>query len=42
MIESAIRQKTLEDGRIVAIMPLTYCRARITVGFDEMSYEDGW
>lgn len=42
MIEGALRQRTLSDGRIVAIVPLTFSRARITIGLDEMTYEDGW
>lgn len=42
MIEGALWQKTLADGQIVAIVPLTYGRARITVGRDEITYEDGW
>lgn len=42
VIEDALRQRTLPDGRIVAIVPLTYGRARITIGRDEMTYEDGW
>lgn len=42
MIEDALKEKTLPDGRIVAIIPLTYSRARITIGRDESTYEDGW
>ncbi len=42
MIEGAILMKPVPDGRIVAIVPLTYARARITIGRDELTYEDGW
>lgn len=27
---------------IITVIPLTYGRARITVGFDWATYEDGW
>lgn len=42
MIEGALLEKTLPDGRIVAIFPLTFGRARITVGRGELTYEHGY
>lgn len=42
MIEGVLAQKTLPDGRIVTITPLTYARARITIGRDEQTYDRGW
>lgn len=42
MIEGVLAQKTLPDGRIVTITPLTYARARITIGKDEETYEHGY
>ncbi len=32
----------LPDGRIATIIPLTFGRARLTVGPDESFYDDGW
>jgi hypothetical protein len=32
----------LPDGRIVSVVALTFGRARITVGRDEITYEDSW
>jgi hypothetical protein len=35
--------RTLPDGRVVHINPLTYGRARLSVGpADEMFYDDEW
>jgi len=31
-----------EDGLIITVIPLTFNRARITVGRDRMEYLDGW
>lgn len=42
MIEGVILQKNLLDGRIVAIVPLTFSRARITIGRDEETYENSY
>lgn len=42
MIPEAYAQRTLPDGRVLAAIPLTYGRARVTIGHDEMTYEDGW
>ena len=40
MIEIAI--KHFPDGRIGTVIPLTFGRARITVGRDDYTYDDGW
>lgn len=42
MIEGVLVQKNLPDGRIVTVTPLTYGRARITIGKDELTYEHGY
>lgn len=42
MIPGALFQRTLADGRIVAVLPLTYGRARLTVGRDEWTYDTGY
>jgi hypothetical protein len=34
--------KTLADGRIITVVPLTFGRARLCIGRDEYTYEDGW
>lgn len=35
-------EKTLPDGRIVLLVPMTFGKVRLTVGTDYMQYEDGW
>jgi hypothetical protein len=30
------------DGRLYSIIPLTFGRARIVVGRDRLTYDDGW
>ena len=42
MIEGVYLQKTLADGRIATVTPLTFHRARITVGPDEEFIDDGY
>lgn len=42
MISGAVCDKTLKDGRIVAVLPLSYGRGRLTVGRGSMFYDDGW
>jgi hypothetical protein len=42
VISEALAQKTLPDGRIVAAIPLTFGRARVTIGSNEFTYDDGW
>lgn len=42
MISDAYGQRTLPDGRILAVLPLTYGRARLTIGRGEATYDDGW
>lgn len=37
-----IARKDLADGRILMVVPLTFGRARLTVGPDENVYDDGW
>lgn len=41
-VYGAFYDKRLPDGRVVAVVPLTYGRARLTVGPDELQYDDGW
>jgi hypothetical protein len=40
--EDFIAQRTLPDGRLLSVVPLTFGRARVTIGFDQATYEDGW
>jgi hypothetical protein len=42
MEDSFLFTKTLPDGRIITVVPLTFGRARLCIGFDEDTYEDGW
>jgi hypothetical protein len=42
MVEGAIAHRIFPDGRIGAVIPLTFGRARLTIGVDELSYDDGW
>lgn len=35
-------ERTLPDGRILIVNPLTFGRARLTVGRDYLGYDDGW
>ncbi|MEO7836632.1 MAG: hypothetical protein ABIS21_03195 [Acidimicrobiales bacterium] len=37
-----IARATLGDGRDLFVVPLTYGRARLTVGRGEMCYSDAW
>lgn len=37
-----IARRDLEDGRLLFVVPLIGGRARLTVGRDEMTYDDGW
>ena len=36
--------RTLEDGRVLDVVPLTFQRARLTISqsMDAGGYEDGW
>lgn len=34
--------RTLPDGRILGLIPLTFGRVRLTVGLDKMTWEEGW
>jgi hypothetical protein len=42
MADWYIDRRTLPDGRLLFVVPLTYGRARLTIGGDEHWYEDGW
>lgn len=42
MIEGSLLERVFSDGRIGAVVPLTFGRARITVGTDERTYDDCW
>jgi hypothetical protein len=37
-----IDRRTLPDGRLLFVVPLTFGRARLTVGSDEWGCDDGW
>jgi hypothetical protein len=34
--------RTIEDGRIVSVIPLTFARARVCIGRDMTGYDNGW
>lgn len=42
MMDGYYFDKILPDGRVVTVMPLTFGRARITIGPDERTYDDSW
>jgi hypothetical protein len=37
-----VEPRALADGRSVAIIPLTFGRARIVIGRGTFEYEDSW
>ena len=37
-----LAHKILPDGRVVAVISLTYGRARVTIGRGFLGYDDGW
>lgn len=37
-----IDRRQLPDGRLLFVIPLTFGRARLTVGRDDLTYDDGW
>lgn len=41
-VEGALAERIYDDGRIGAVVPLTFGRARLTIGRDELTYDDGW
>lgn len=41
-IWGALAQRDLPDGRILSVQPLTFGRARLCIGWDTDSYEDGY
>jgi hypothetical protein len=34
--------RALPDERLLALLPLTYGRLRLTIGYGNMTYDDGW
>ena len=41
-IPGAMTQRVLPSGLIVAVIPLTYGRARLTIGYDVWGYDRGY
>lgn len=41
-IPGAVAARQLDDGRVVALLPLTFGRLRLTVGRDLLTYDDYW
>lgn len=41
-IPGALATRWLPDGRVLAVMPLVFGRARLTVGSSTLHYDDGW
>jgi hypothetical protein len=37
-----LARRELPDGRLLFVVPLTFGRARLTVGRGEDTYDDGW
>ena len=37
-----LASRQLPDGRLAAVIPLTFGRARLTVGQNRCTYDDGW
>jgi hypothetical protein len=37
-----LASRALADGRLLAVVPLTHGRARLTVGRGVVFYDDGW
>lgn len=37
-----LASRSLPDGRLLAVVPLTYGRARLTVGRSVATYDDSW
>jgi hypothetical protein len=42
MDEGFLYPRRLADGRLLAVIELTFGRARITVGPNRLVYDDGW
>jgi hypothetical protein len=42
LIEGTLYHRVLNDGRLVTVVPLTFRRARITIGPLDLIYSDGW
>jgi hypothetical protein len=41
-MDDTIVERTLPDGRILSVIPLTYGRGRVTIARDRMFYDDAW
>jgi hypothetical protein len=41
-IEGVLAQRDLPDGRILSVQPLTFGRARLCIGTNEWTYDDGY
>ncbi len=42
-MDDFLYQRVLADGRLITVVPLTYSRARITIGPVSCGwYDDGW
>ncbi len=39
---SFIDSRVLPDGRLLTVAPLTFGRARLTIGYGTSFYDDGW
>jgi len=42
MISETLYTRVIPDGRIIAVIRLTFGRARLTIGRDIWTYNDGW
>jgi len=42
MTDSLIASRCLPDGRLAMVIPLTFGRARLTVGRNTLTYDDAW
>lgn len=40
--DPTIVERTLPDGRIMSVIPLTFGRGRLTIARDRISYDDTW
>lgn len=40
--EYGVAWRKLPDGRLLALLPLTYDRLRLTIGYSKIEYDDGW
>lgn len=42
LVGGVIDARQLDDGRVVALVPLTFGRVRLTVGTGFCTYDDSW